>query len=112
MEFSHTEQSQKWDVKQSVLGTIGITIFWLFYIWSLVFKINVFAQVIGSPRWHCGKESTYNAGDADSILVWEDPLQRRRCNQSILKEISPGCSLEGLMLKLIFWPPDAKSLLI
>ena len=23
-----------------------------------------------------------------------------RCNQSILKEISPGCSLEGLMLKL------------
>ena len=30
---------------------------------------------------------------------------------SILKEISPGCSLEGLMLKLklpILWPPDAK----
>ena len=24
----------------------------------------------------------------------------RRCNQSILKEISPGCSLEGMMLKL------------
>ena len=24
----------------------------------------------------------------------------RRCNQSVLKEISPGCSLEGLMLKL------------
>ena len=24
----------------------------------------------------------------------------RRCNQSIIKEISPGCSLEGLMLKL------------
>ena len=26
----------------------------------------------------------------------------RRSNQSILKEISPGCSLEGLMLKLKF----------
>ena len=26
----------------------------------------------------------------------------RRSNQSILKEISPGCSLEGLILKLIF----------
>ena len=26
----------------------------------------------------------------------------RICNQSILKEISPGCSLEGLMLKLKF----------
>ena len=28
------------------------------------------------------------------------PLTTRRSNQSILKEISPGCSLEGLMLKL------------
>ena len=36
----------------------------------------------------------------------------RRSNQSILKEISPGCSLEGLMLKLKLWPPDAKSWLI
>ena len=30
----------------------------------------------------------------------ESPLDVRRSNQSILKEISPGCSLEGLMLKL------------
>ena len=29
----------------------------------------------------------------------ESPLDSRRSNQSILKEISPGCSLEGLMLK-------------
>ena len=28
------------------------------------------------------------------------PLTARRSNQSILKEISPGCSLEGMMLKL------------
>ena len=28
------------------------------------------------------------------------PLTARRSNQSILKEISPGCTLEGLMLKL------------
>ena len=28
------------------------------------------------------------------------PWTARRCNQSILKEISPGCYLEGLMLKL------------
>ena len=28
------------------------------------------------------------------------PWTERRSNQSILKEISPGCSLEGLMLKL------------
>ena len=30
----------------------------------------------------------------------EDPWTARRSNQSILKEISPGCSLEGMMLKL------------
>ena len=30
----------------------------------------------------------------------ESPLDTRRSNQSILKEISPGCSLEGMMLKL------------
>ena len=43
------------------------------------------------------------------------PWTARRSNQSILKEISPGCSLERLMLKLetpILWPPDAKSWLV
>ena len=30
----------------------------------------------------------------------ESPLDARRSNKSILKEISPGCSLEGMMLKL------------
>ena len=32
--------------------------------------------------------------------TFEIPFNTRRSNQSILKEISPGCSLEGLMLKL------------
>ena len=43
------------------------------------------------------------------------PWTARRSNQSILNEISPGCSLEGLTLKLklpILWPRDAKSWLI
>ena len=31
------------------------------------------------------------------------PWTARRSNQSILKELSPGCSLEGLMLKLKLW---------
>ena len=39
----------------------------------------------------------------------ESPLNCRRSSQSILKEISPECSLEGLMLKL---KTDAKSCLI
>ena len=42
------------------------------------------------------------------IVLWA----ARRSNQSILKEINPEYSLEGLILKLklpILWPPDAKS---
>ena len=42
--------------------------------------------------------------DAFELLCWRRllrlPWTPRRSNQSILKEISPGCSLEGLMLKL------------
>ena len=42
--------------------------------------------------------------DAFEMLCWRRllrvPWTARRSNQSILKEISPGCSLEGLMLKL------------
>ena len=44
----------------------------------------------------------------DSLVSWT----ARRSNQSILKEISPEYSLEGMMLKLklpILWPPDAKN---
>ena len=45
------------------------------------------------------------------VLDLRVPWTARRSNQSILKEISPEYSLEGLMLKLksILWPPDAKS---
>ena len=42
--------------------------------------------------------------DAFELWCWRRllrvPWTARRCNQSILKETSPGCSLEGLMLKL------------
>ena len=42
--------------------------------------------------------------DAFELWCWRrrlrDPWTSRRSNQSILKEISSGCSLEGLMLKL------------
>ena len=43
------------------------------------------------------------------------PWTARRSNQSILKEISPGISLEGMMLKAetpVLWSPHAKSKLI
>ena len=51
--------------------------------------------------------------DAFELWCWRRllrvPWTARRSNQSILKEISPGCSLEGLMLKLKlqYFDPDA-----
>ena len=42
----------------------------------------------------------YVTSDAFELWCWRVPWTARRSNQSILKEISPGCSLEGLMLKL------------
>ena len=57
--------------------------------------------------------------DAFALWCWRRLLRiswtARISNQSILKEISPEYSLEGLMLKLklqYFWPPDTKNLLI
>ena len=57
--------------------------------------------------------------DAFELWCWRRllrvPWTARTSNQSILKEISPEYSLEGLMLKLklpILWPPDAKNWLI
>ena len=52
-----------------------------------------------------------NCGVGEDLRV---PWTARRSNQSILKEISPVCSLEGLMLKQtpILWPHYAKSWLI
>ena len=56
--------------------------------------------------------------DAFELWCWRRlsrvPWTARRFNQPILKEVSPWCFLEGLMLKLtpILWPPHAKSWLI
>ena len=53
--------------------------------------------------------------DAFELWCWRRflrvPWTAGRSNQFFLKEISPGCSLEGLMLKLklILWPSDVKS---
>ena len=52
-----------------------------------------------------GRQRKLNAGiDAFELWCWRRllrvPWTTRRSNQSILKEISPECSLEGLMLKL------------
>ena len=60
-------------------------------------KDMVFPVVMyGYESWTI-KKAERRRIDAFKILV---PWTARRSNQSILKEISPGCSLEGLMLKL------------
>ena len=47
------------------------------------------------------KKAEHQRIDAFELWYWRRvPWTARRSNQSILKEISPGCSLEGLMLKL------------
>ena len=50
------------------------------------------------------KKAEYQRIDAFELWNWRGflkvPWTARRSNQSILKEISPGCSLEGMMLKL------------
>ena len=50
------------------------------------------------------KKAEHRRIDAFELLCWKRllrvPWTARRSNQSVLKEISPGCSLEGLMLRL------------
>ena len=57
----------------------------------------------GCESW-TPKKAEYWRIDAFELWYWKRPLRvswtTRRSNQSILKEISPECSLEGLMLKL------------
>ena len=81
---------------------------------------SVFFPVVmhGSESWTIKKAERQRI-DAFEVWCWRKllrvPWTARRSNQSILKEISPEYSLEGLVLKLkllILWPPDAKNRLI
>ena len=71
----------------------------------------------GSESWTVKKAEHWRI-DTFELWYWRRllrvPWTARRSNQSILKEISPGCSLEGLMLKLklqyfghLMWKPDS-----
>ena len=79
-------------------------------------KAMVYPVVIyGCERWTVKKAERQRI-DAFELWCWRSllrvPWTARRSNQSILKELNPGISLEGMMLKLkfqYFWPPDAKS---
>ena len=67
-------------------------------------KAMVFPVVMyGCESWTM-KKAEHRRTDAFALWCWRRllrvPWAARRPNQTILKEISPGCSLEGLMLKL------------
>ena len=67
-------------------------------------KAMVFPVVMYGCRSWTIKKAECQRIDAFELWCWRRllrvPWTARRSNQSILKEISPGCSLEGLMLKL------------
>ena len=81
-------------------------------------KVMVFLVVIyGCESWTVKKAEHWRT-DAFQLWCWRRlltvPWTARRSNHSILKEISPGCSLEGLMLKLklqyfghLMWKADS-----
>ena len=67
-------------------------------------KATVFPVVMYGCESLTYKKAEYQNIDAFELWCWRRllrvPWTARRSNQSILKEISPGCSLEGLTLKL------------
>ena len=66
---------------------------------SMVFPVVMY----GCESWTV-KKAEHRRTDAFELWHWgrllRVPWTARRSNQSILKDISPGCSLEGMMLKL------------
>ena len=77
-------------------------------------KAMVFPVVMyGCESWTM-KKAEHQRIHAFELWYWRRLLRvswtARRSNQSILKEVSPECSLEGLMFETpILWPPDVKS---
>ena len=70
-------------------------------------KAMVFPVVMYGCECWTVKKAKHQRLDAFELWCWRRllrvPWTARRSNQSILKEISPGCSLEGMMLKLKLW---------
>ena len=69
----------------------------------LVKAVDFPVAMYGYESWTI-KKAEHRRVDAFELWCWRRlsrvPWTARRSNQSILKEISPGCSSEGLMLKL------------
>ena len=70
-------------------------------------KAMVFPMVMYECESWIVKKAEHQGIDVFKLWCWRRllrvPWTARRSNQSILKEISPGCSLEGMMLKLQYF---------
>ena len=95
----------------SILKNRGITLpVKVSLVKDMVFPIVMY----GCESWTI-KKAEHQITDAFELWCWRRLLRvswiARRSNQSILKEINPECSLEGLILKLQYFakPPDAKN---
>jgi len=84
----------------NILKSIDITLLTKVHIVKAMFFPVV---ICGCEHWTI-KKAEQQRIDAFELWCWRRllriPWTATRSNQSILKEISPGCSLEGLMLKL------------
>ena len=96
--------------------TLSRTINWLLvkltltpHLWVLSIKVHLVKAMVfpvvtyGCESWTI-KKAEHQRIDAFELWCWRRllrvPWAARRSNQSILKETSPGCSLEGQILKL------------
>ena len=84
----------------SILKTRDITL----PIMARLVKAMVFPVVMSNSHIHTIKKAERQRIDAFEVWCWRRllrvPWTAKSSNQSILNEISPGCSLEGLMLKM------------
>ena len=91
---------------------------------TLTTKVHLVKAIVspvimdGCESWTI-KKAEYRKTDVFKLWFWRRllrvPWTAKRSNQSLLKEINPEYSLEGLMLKLklqYFGPPDSKSWLV
>ena len=94
-------------------GVLGLKAVFAQQTWIVSFRVGLVGSLVkavvfpvvmyGCESWTV-KKAEHQKIDAFELWCWRRllrvPWTARRSNQSILEDISPGCSLEGLMLKL------------
>ena len=96
---ANADPAPKWTKSQYILKFCTSSFVCLRLVKAMVFPVAMY----GCESWTVKKAQSRRI-DAFELWYWRRllrvPWTARRSNQSILKEIRPGCSLEGMMLKL------------